>query len=76
VLKEVALMLVIGLFVGLAASAAAGRLVRSLLFGVSPAEPALIALAAGILAVATTLAGYLPARRAAALDPMVALREE
>ena len=55
---------------------AAGRLVISLLYGVRPNDPAQLAAAALILAAAAALAGYLPARRAARLDPMITLREE
>ena len=76
VLRDVAIMLAIGLVVGLAASLAAGRLVTSLLFGVEPTDPWTLAAAAAVLAVATAIAGYLPAWRASRLDPTVALRDE
>jgi len=76
VLREVALMLAIGTLLGLGASLAAGRLVASLLYGVRPNDAAPLAIAAVVLGVATGIAAYLPAHRAARLDPMVALREE
>jgi putative ABC transport system permease protein len=76
VLRDVAIMLAVGVVAGLALSLAAGRLVTSLLYGIRPADPWIIAAAAAILAIATAIAGYLPARRAAALDPTAALREE
>ena len=76
VLREVLLMLSLGAVLGIAASLAAGRLVESLLYGIKPADPSTLASAALVLAAATALAGYLPARRAARLDPMDALREE
>jgi predicted permease len=65
-----------GLAVGLGASIAIARAVRSLLFGVTPADP--VALAGVVLALLVTsgLACYLPARRAAALDPIAALRHD
>ncbi len=76
VLRDVTVMLAIGMVLGLAASMAAGRLVESLLFGVKSYDPAPLAIAALVLALATGLAAYLPARRASRLDPMTALREE
>jgi predicted permease len=75
-LRDVAVLLAVGMAVGLAASVAAGRLVTSLLFGVRPRDPVQLAGAVVVLAVATAVAAYLPARRAARLDPMAALREE
>jgi len=76
VLREVAGMLAIGTVLGLGASLAAGRLVASLLYGVKPHDAAPLAIAAVVLGIATGIAAYLPAHRAARLDPMVALREE
>jgi ABC-type antimicrobial peptide transport system permease subunit len=76
VLREVAVIVMIGTALGLAASIAAGRLIASLLYGVKPHDTAPLALAALLLAAATGMAAYLPARRAARLDPMTALREE
>ena len=75
-LRDEAVLLAVGMAMGLAASLAAGRLVTSLLFGVRPRDPAQLLGAAAILAVATAVAAYVPARRAARLDPMAALREE
>jgi putative ABC transport system permease protein len=76
VLREVLAMLAAGTLAGLAASLAAGRLIRSLLFGLTPYDPAPLAVAALVLAAAAGFAAWLPARRAARLDPMTALREE
>jgi hypothetical protein len=76
VLREVAAMLAIGTVLGLGASLAAGRLVAGLLYGVKPYDAAPLAIAAVVLAIATGIAAYLPAHRAARLDPMAALREE
>ncbi len=75
-LRDVALLLAMGMAAGLAVSLAAGRLVVSLLFGVKPRDPMEMAAAVVVLAAATAMAAYVPARRAALLDPMAALREE
>jgi putative ABC transport system permease protein len=76
VLRDVVAMLAIGTMLGLAASLAAGRLVASLLYGVKSYDPAPLAIAVLLLGAATVIAAYLPARGAALLDPMAALREE
>jgi putative ABC transport system permease protein len=67
-------MSMIGVVVGLVASAGLTRVLGSLLFGVQPSDPAtFIAVAAALVIVAIT-ASYLPARRAARADPLVAMR--
>jgi ABC-type antimicrobial peptide transport system permease subunit len=50
--------------------------VRALLYGVAPRDPATVALAAGVMLAIGVGAGWLPARRAARLDPLAALRIE
>jgi predicted permease len=75
-LRDVLILLVAGLVLGLGVALAAGRLVVSLLYGIKPNDPLQLAAAVLTLASATVLAAYLPARRAARLDPMAALREE
>jgi putative ABC transport system permease protein len=62
--------------VGLAAAAASMGLMGSLLFEVSARDPATFAIVAVLLMGVSTLATYLPARRAARIDPLQALREE
>lgn len=64
----------LGVAVGLVGAAVASRLVRSLLFGVAPVDPATYALAAAVLMIAAAGATYLPARRAARVPPAEALR--
>ena len=65
-----------GLALGIAASVAATRLLRSQLFGVQPGDLPAYAAVVALLAAVALVACYLPARRAAAVDPMIALRQE
>jgi putative ABC transport system permease protein len=67
---------VVGFVVGLAAAAGASRVLISLLHEVKPGDPPIFLATAGLLAVVALIACYLPARRAAKLDPMRALRYE
>jgi putative ABC transport system permease protein len=66
----------IGLVLGIAGALSLAWLLASFLFGVSPQDPATHAGIAGLLLLVTILAGYVPARRAAAVDPMATLRAE
>ena len=66
----------IGLVLGLAGSVVVSRLARSLLFSVSPTDPVVFGGTALALGAAALLASYLPARRAARIDPVSALRSE
>jgi predicted permease len=76
IMRDVVVLLGIGIVLGLAGALASGRLVTSLLYGIRPNEPVQLAGAVVTLALATALAAYLPARRAARLDPMSALHDE
>jgi putative ABC transport system permease protein len=76
VAREACLMLLVGVVVGVSGGIAAIRLFRSMLFGVSAADPISIGASAAILAVISLIAAVVPARRAAKVDPMVALRYE
>ena len=76
VLGQAALLAAAGVALGLVAAFALTRVMRGLLFGVSATDPATFAAVAGVLAMAALLASYLPARRAARLDPAAVLREE
>ena len=68
--------LALGLSIGVAGALGVGRLLRSQLFGTSPIDPTTLILEVAILASVAILACVVPARRAARLDPMVALRSE
>jgi len=74
VLRQVGLMAAVGGAIGLVAALALGRLAEALLFGLEPSDLRVLALAVATLLVAVLVAGYLPARRASSIDPMVALR--
>jgi ABC-type antimicrobial peptide transport system permease subunit len=76
VLREFALLTAIGIMVGIPSSLGLTRLVRSQLFGISPTDPLTIAAAAAALALVGLVAGWLPARRAAGVEPVLALRYE
>jgi ABC-type antimicrobial peptide transport system permease subunit len=66
----------LGVVAGLAGAVALGRLLRGVLFGVNPADPILLALVAVTLLLVAAASSWIPARRAAAVDPVVTLREE
>ena len=69
-------LVAIGLAIGIVASLASTRLLRSQLFGVQPADPLSYVGVAMVLSLVSFAACYIPARRAAAVDPLVALRQE
>jgi putative ABC transport system permease protein len=76
VVRQAAILALGGLAAGVALAAAITRLIRDLLFGVTPGDTmTYVAVAAALLAIAV-LASYLPARRAARIDPITALRYE
>jgi ABC-type antimicrobial peptide transport system permease subunit len=74
VLRESMILVGIGLAIGLAGAVGIGRLLTTLLFGLAPTDMLTIAAATAVMAAVTALAGFLPARRASRVDPMVALR--
>jgi putative ABC transport system permease protein len=76
ILKETLLLAIAGLTVGIPCALAASRLLARMLFGISPNDPATLAAVAFILTAVAALAGYVPARRAMRVDPIVALRHE
>jgi ABC-type antimicrobial peptide transport system permease subunit len=76
VLREVALLVGAGVLVGIPAAVGTSRWIAAMLFGVSPTDPLTIAAAISLLLAVAMSAGYLTARQAARIDPMVALRVE
>jgi putative ABC transport system permease protein len=69
-------LVIVGLAGGVAAALGLSQLVRSLLFGITATDPATYAGVPLLLAVVALIACYIPARRAASVDPLVALRQE
>jgi len=76
ILRETIGLVLAGLAVGAALAYAASRWIASQLYGIAPEDPFTLAIAIGVLLAAMSVAVYLPARRAAQLDPIAALRQE
>ena len=76
IMKEAGWVAGVGIAVGLLGSIGAATLIRGLLFGVRSWDASTLIAVSGVLAISALLASYLPARRAAKVDPMVALRCE
>jgi predicted permease len=76
VLREVATMAIAGIVLGLPVAIGLSRFVQSQLYGLSPTDPLTLAVATVILGSVAMFAGYVPARRATRVDPMLALRYE
>jgi putative ABC transport system permease protein len=76
VLRETLTLALLGIAIGIPAALAACRLIASMLFGLSPSDLPTIAAVSLLLLLVALFAGYLPARRASSIDPIVALRSE
>lgn len=76
VLRESMTLVALGVVLGLAATLAAGQLVATVLFGLTPTDAWTISAAVAVMSLVALGAGYLPARRASRVDPMTALRYE
>src|SRR5258708_33664433 len=75
-LRETLALVLFGIAIGIPSALAATRLIASMLFGLSPSDLPIIAIVSLLLLLVALFAGYLPARRASGIDPMVALRTE
>jgi putative ABC transport system permease protein len=76
IVREAGALLAAGLAIGLVASIFAGRTAAAFLYGLTPRDPATLAIAAAALALVSLTASWIPARRASRLAPTAALREE
>ena len=76
ILRETVVLIAIGLAAGIPATLLCAKLVKSILFGLQPADPLTLVAALGALLAVGAIAGYLPARRASRVDPLIALRYE
>jgi predicted permease len=76
ILRESLILAAVGLLLGIPAALVGARVLQSMLFGLAPTDPATVAVAALSMLVLAVLAGYIPARRASRVDPMVALRAD
>jgi putative ABC transport system permease protein len=76
VLGDVARVVVIGVVLGIAGALASGKLVKSFLFGLEPADPVVLGASAALLILVALAAGLIPAMRASRVDPVSALRED
>ena len=76
VLREAMLLVMVGLAIGIPLSLASTRLLHSYLFGLKGTDPLSLIAVVVLLGVVAALAGFIPARRAAGVDPTVALRYE
>ena len=76
ILRHGLLLVGIGLAIGLGGALAASRLIRGMLFEVKPNDPVVYLTVAVALAMVTLIASYIPARRAARIDPVTAIRQD
>jgi len=76
IMREAGMLLLVGVPVGAALALLAGRSASAILFRLEPHDPVTLVGAIGLMAAVTAVASYIPARAAARLDPLVALREE
>jgi predicted permease len=76
VLRDTLWLVIVGGIIGIPVALAGARLFASQLYGVGPNDPLVVLLGLGTISVAALVAGYLPARRAARIDPVIALRAE
>jgi len=76
VMRETLWLVILGVAIGIPIAMGASRLIRSELYGLSPSDPLTVSMTTLLMLGVASLAGYLPARRATKVDPIVALRYE
>jgi ABC-type antimicrobial peptide transport system permease subunit len=76
VVREIVMMTAIGVGIGIPLALAGSGYIRTLLFNLEPRDPAAMTIAVAALMLCALAAGLVPARRAAAIDPMTAIRHE
>jgi ABC-type antimicrobial peptide transport system permease subunit len=76
ILREILVLVALGSLIGAIAALGLARFVESLMFGLNPHDPLTLVASAAVLLMVGLISGYLPARRAARIDPIVALRTE
>lgn len=76
ILRDAAALLVGGIVIGIGAALASASVLKSILFGTTPRDPFVMAGVCAVVAIVGLVAAYIPALRAARVDPMVALRYE
>jgi putative ABC transport system permease protein len=75
-LNRISILIAVGVTLGVIGAAVLSKFLVSLLFGVSPFDPLAFVFASGFLVVVALLAAFIPARRAARINPIIALRHE
>jgi ABC-type antimicrobial peptide transport system permease subunit len=76
ILRETLALAVVGIAIGVALSLAVTRFITGMLYGLKPHDPITVLIAFALMFCVALLAGWIPARRASRVDPMVALRQE
>ena len=76
VMRETLALVIGGVLIGVPTALAATRFISSLLYGLTPTDPLAVSLAITVIVVSAILAGFIPARTASRVDPVVALKYE
>ena len=76
IVGRAAVPIILGLLAGVGGALAASQLLGALLYEVRPSDPTVLMIMAAVLGIAAVIASWIPARRAAGVDPLVVLRQE